>query len=298
MESENALRLMGPKMSYHQVDPYLPEGLRRFGKSMTLADVLAFRSARPNIDLCFEDSWTGYFIARQFEQQSQPHDLVLIHLDDHADMMATLLCRSAENLINPASGATFDPTSASDWKAAIYSGAVNIGNYVTPFFYSGSRLHVRHINNSTDRTDISYVVREASQYQLIPDKQFANIRKSNADSNETVGTYLSGSNPEAVLDRLPRTWTLLHVDLDYFINDFNGSSRGTEYVPHADLQTIALEKMNRFFNALARLNLRIDRWIIATSPGFCSAYHWDVLLSEIDSRIHDFKSLLGEGIAP
>jgi hypothetical protein len=263
MESENALRLMGPKMDYHYVDPYLPEGLRGFGKNMTLANLASFRSARPNFDLCFEDSWSGYFIARQFEQQDQRRDLVLIHLDTHTDMMATLLCWSGKNLVNPALGAKFDPASANDWKAAIHSGAVNIGNFITPFFYSGCMVHVRHINNLTGCDELLHVLRELQQYQLIPDTILANT---------------------------PRTWTILHIDLDYFINDFDGTSRGTEYVPDVDLQTIALEKVNRLFNTLSTLDLQIDRWIIATSPGFCSAYHWDVLLSEIDNRIQNFKS--------
>jgi hypothetical protein len=184
---------------------------------------------------------------------------------------------------------TFDPTSSRDWEAAIYSGAVNIGNFITPFFYSGSNIHVRHINNSAESDELCYVSREACRYDLIPDQQFASISKSTSHRPDSVGTYLAGSNAERVLDGAPRAWTLIHIDLDYFVNDFDGASRGDNYIPDAMLRTEAREKMDRFFRALCKLNPTVDRWLIATSPGFCSAYHWQWLLSEIERNIRDFE---------
>jgi hypothetical protein len=289
MEVETAVRLLGPEMSYHHVDPYLPEVLKRFDPAMSLAGVLSYTSSLKHFDLYFEDSWSGYFIAKRFQEQNRRDDLVLIHLDDHTDMMATLLCRSGETLVDPISGATFDPFSSSDWKAAIYSGAVNIGNFITPFYYSGSNVHVRHINNSTQREELCYLFRESCRYQLIPAKQFATIAKSNSCRPGNVGTYLAGSNPDRVLSGIPPAWTLVHIDLDYFVNDFNGASRGESYVPDHVLHTKAKEKLNRFFYSLVKVNPIVDRWLIATSPGFCSAYHWEWLLAEIEGRIQQFE---------
>jgi len=289
MEQANAVRLLGPEMSYHHVDPYLSEALRKFGQSMTVADVPSFISSTRHFDLCFEDSWTGYFIAKRFRERSRRDDLVLIHLDDHADMMPTLLCRSRETLIDPTTGVTFDPTSSSDWEAAIRSGAVNIGNFITPFYYSGVNTHVRHINNSTEIDELCPVWRESRGYPLIPNKQFAAVAKSNTCRRESVGTYLAGSQPDTVLDGTPEAWTIIHIDLDYFINDFNGGSRGESYVPDPALRTTAQLKINQFFHSLAKLNPTVDRWLIATSPGFCSACHWEWLLSEIDGKIREFE---------
>jgi hypothetical protein len=253
-----------------------------------VADVLSYRSSARWFDLYFEDSWTGYFIAKRFQEQSPRQDLVLIHLDDHTDMMPTLLCRSSERLIDPTTRVTFDPTLSNDWHAAIYSGAVNIGNYITPLYYSGRKIHVRHINNSTERTQLFPVSRESCRYDLIPDKHFAAIGVSCSCQKEDAGTYLAGSSPEVVLDSTPQGWTLVHIDLDYFINDFNGASRGENYIPDPTLHTVARAKINRFFQALAKLNPTVDRWMIGTSPGFCSAYHWEWLLSEIEKGIQEF----------
>lgn len=139
LERDHAFRLLGPETTYHGVDPYLPAALRVFSRNMTVADILSYKSSSKHFDLCFEDSWTGYFIAKRYERRSQPRDLVLIHLDDHMDMMPTLLCRSGEGLVNPTSNFIFNPKASDDWEAAIYSGAVNIGNFLTPFYYSGDQ---------------------------------------------------------------------------------------------------------------------------------------------------------------
>lgn len=296
LEQANAFRLLGPEMSYHLVDPHLAEALKKVDAGLTLADILSYQSSTERFDLCLEDSWTGHLIARRFSKQGQRDDLVLIHLDDHADMMPTLLCESRDTLIDPTSGATFDPTSANDWEAAIYSGAVNIGNFITPFYYSGCNIHVRHVNNSIECDELCFVSREPCRYELIPGKWFAAIGKSNSYRPESVGTYMAGSNPDKVLDGTPRAWTLIHIDLDYFINDFNGASRGENYAPDPGLRTNAKRKMDRFFQSLARLNPAVDRWLIATSPGFCSAIHWEWLLSDVESRIREFQAAQVESV--
>ena len=201
MEPANAVRLLGPEMSYHLVDPYLPGALKKFEPDMTLADVLSYTSSTRHFDLYFEDCWTGYFIAKRFAEQCRPDSLVLIHLDDHADMMPTLLCRSGDTLIDPTTGAMFDPASSSDWEAAIYSGAVNIGNFITPFYYSGSNIHVRHINNSTKCDELRHVSRESVRYELIPGKPFAAIRKSEFLSTGKCGNLSSGIEPRDGAER-------------------------------------------------------------------------------------------------
>jgi hypothetical protein len=290
LERASAFRLLGPEMSYHLADPHLPEALKEFHPGMALADVPTYTSSDRRFDLCFEDCWTGYFIARRFSRQAPCADLVLIHLDDHTDMMSTLLCLSGKTLYDPTSGAAFDPASCNDWTAAICSGAVNIGNFITPFYYSGCKVHVRHINNSTEGAETSYVSRESRRYELIPGKEFAAIAKSSSCPSESAGTYVGGASPERVLDGVPRAWTIIHIDLDYFINDFNGASHGESYAPDPLLRVQATEKLNRFFHSLTTLNPIVDRWLIATSPGFCSGCHWKWLLAEIEERIHAFQS--------
>jgi hypothetical protein len=287
IERESAVHLLGPEMSYHEVDPYLQGHLDEMGVGRE--DILSYLSHSGRIDICFEDSWTGYFIADRFEKNRRGDDLTIIHLDDHTDMMATLLYLSGDALVDPTNGATFDPKCSSDWRSAIYSGAINIGNYMTPLFYSGSHVHICHVNNSPEQTDFRWIVREACQYSLIPEKKFATIAKLDSPSPRAVGSYRAASSPDQVLHQNSPGWTIVHIDLDYFINDFNGAHRGTGYTPQPALRTTAAGKLECFFAALAKAEINVDRWIIATSPGFCSAYHWKWLLLEIELNIEEYE---------
>jgi hypothetical protein len=192
LDLESAACLLGPEMSYHFADPYLAHVLEKFTPGLTRDDILSYRSGSGLFDLSFEDSWSGYFIANQFQKNRRHDDLVLIHLDDHSDMMPTLLCRSGNALINPASGAIFNPLLPNDWESTIYSGVVSIGC----------------------RSELSFISRKSYLYDLIPGKQFAGISKSSFPTPSNTGTYLAGPDAREVLRGVPQGWTIVHIDLD------------------------------------------------------------------------------------
>jgi hypothetical protein len=285
-----AFRLLGPEMSYHHVDPHLPMVLASMCNGLAIADILSYRSSTQYFDFYLEDSWTGYFIAKQFEQSGPRPELLLIHLDDHTDMMPTLLGIEHGRLIDPTSGGGFNPLSMAHWDAAIRSGAVNIGNYITPFFHTGTRCHIRHLNNASAAEGLSSVAPSVRCYDLVPHRQFASIEKSRAQQLGRSGSYLASSRAEVVLADLPDVRAIVHIDLDYFINDFNGSFRGRSYVPDMHLHAVAENRMDRFFASLAQSAPVIDRWMIGASPGFCSAYHWQWLLEQLQERIRSFEA--------
>jgi hypothetical protein len=287
VEKENAVRLLGPEMSYHQADPYLQKRLDEM--LLGRGEILSYTSRTERIDICFEDSWTGYFIAELFENRRPADSLTIIHLDDHTDLMATLLCVSDDGLVDPTNGSMFDPRCSNSWRSAIQSGAINIGNYMTPLYYSGSYVQIRHVNNGSEDSYFRWILRQSCQYHLIPERQFATIAKLNSPSPGVVGSYCAASSPKTVLRKKTSDWTIVHIDLDYFINDFNGASRGATYTPDPALRENATGKLERFFDALANADVKVERWIIATSPGFCSAFHWEWLLSQIEQRIHEYE---------
>jgi hypothetical protein len=290
LEDEAAFRILGPDTRYHGIDPHLPETLRGFGPGMGLDDVGSYRSCLKTFDLCFEDSWSGYFITGRRRSEGRG-DWVLVHLDDHTDMMSTLLVESGGGLTDAATGKTFDPAVREDWESAIVSGCVGIGSFITPFFYSDNRVHVRHLNNSpTAASNLERVTREPCRYDLIPGKQFAAIGKHRSSAGDCAGTYLAGGSAERVLASLPRERSIVHIDLDYFINDFNGNPLTGDFLPDPGSRNEARLKMERFFAALHAAASQVDGWIVATSPGFCSAYHWRWLLNELEERIEEFQA--------
>jgi hypothetical protein len=286
LESLNELQLRGPDMPYHSADPHLQPSLAQFARGMRMSDIMAFRTSEAHFDLCFEDSWSGYFIADRIKGQAPIEDLILVHLDDHTDMMPTLLTRSAGAIHDCMLGTVFDPASREDWERSIHSGCVSIGNFITPLYYSKHRVHVRHLNNQGPVTARPVdVFRESLRYDLVPDLEFAGLRRAEALTQSGAGTYGVASDARSILADLPPGKIIVHFDLDYFVNDFNGNARAGDYRPDDSLAIAGREKLTRFFDAVKHLDRPIDRWIVGTSPGFCSALHWSWLLHEIDENI-------------
>lgn len=284
---ERGFRLYGPVAPYYDLDPHLPAIMRE----MQIADPLNYRSQQALFDFCLEDSWSGLFMSSWCRSSGDHSDVVLVHLDDHTDMMSLFLECIDDTLQDPATGLPFYADSATDWELGIRSGSVAIGSFVTALYYGNRPLHVRHVNNFKTSTYRTYQVgRAVLSFPEIPGKQFATIRKRRRIVGETVGTYQGGIDPMKVLTNLPDGPVVVHIDLDYLINDFNGNPRTGPYSPSPSLRRAAIEKLDTFFAALVQLNVRVERWIVAASPGFCSALHWAYLMGALETRIADLRT--------
>lgn len=280
---EGALRILGPDFQYHAADPYLAEGLQaldlRHGDDMT-----KWRADRNGLAVCLEDCWSGWFLAEHLDRLPRGDRMVLIHLDDHTDMMPARLTPTGEGLVDAITGRAFDPGKGSDWEASIASGGVGIGSFLTPFFHSGRLIELRHLNNFRNCHYRRYnAVRAFDCHELLPDLPLAAVRKRPADWERSAGSYLGGSGPARVLASLPDGPVFVHIDLDYFINDYNGNLGVNARPPYLSTP-MAVERLDAFFAAVARSGRRVERWIVATSPGFCSGRHWAWLLDEIARR--------------
>jgi len=296
-----AFRILGPAVPYHAFDPFLAAGLTRLRRDLRMEHAQSFRTRaeacppelqrRWAFDLCLEDSWSGCFIAEWLRASPTADDLVLIHLDHHTDMMSSLLQRCGQALVDPTDGRVFDARSGDDWQKGIASGSIGIGSFVTTLFELPNRLHVRHINNYETSDYATYrVVHADLRYSEIPERSFATIRKRRDHPPDAAGTYRGGADPATVLDPIPPGRIVVHIDLDYLINDFNGNPCDDGWTPAADARVPASRKLDAFFETLLASDRPVDRWIVATSPGFCSAYHWPWLLEHIERGIERVAS--------
>lgn len=290
-EREGAFRILGPDTSHHRADPRLEELLEGFEPGLSIARIGSYRATRRRFDLCLEDSWTGFFVAGALRRLDPQDDLVLVHLDDHTDMMSTLLVVDGDTLIDPARATTFCPASAADWEGSIRSGCIGIGSFITALLFLDQRVHVRHLNNRQAGAREQYdVVPEPCEYPLIPGKRFAAVGKARQDSGPALGTYVGGPDARLVLQSAPPGHVIVHIDLDYFINDYNGNAGAQPGISVAEQRSGAQRKIESFFAALGSTVSRVEAWIVATSPGFCSIIHWDWLLASLDEKIREFEA--------
>ncbi len=279
-----SLTLLGPDTYYHAVDPDLPGLLGRFRPGLEMSGLATFTCRAPNFDLSCEDSWSGYHLSRFLRGPRTDGPLVVIHLDDHTDMMPPLLGSSDDVLVFPGTRERFDPASEADWQRAITSGCVGIGSFLSPLFHGDRPVHVRHIDNrSAPLGPVHHVAREVRRPDLFAGFSLAALAYEDATSSATAGTYRAGSDPVLVLCDLPRGTVVAHVDLDYFINDFNGNFPGGTggQADEATMIEAADDKLTRFHDAMRRHGVRPERWLLATSPGFCAVRHWEHLLDRL-----------------
>lgn len=279
-DDRSRLRLKGPDLYYHRLDPDLPAHLGRLGIGDGLAGAGLYRVETGTCGICLEDCWSGAFIADTLRRTGPDDALVLVHLDDHADMMPTFLARRGGGLVDPSTGRTFDPCDAGDWQSPILSGAIGIGSFVTPLLHAGRTVHIRHLNNSRDDDAPARIGPGGVSHALMPDTDFAAVAWD-VPARRSTGTYFASTDPDTVLSNLPDGRLVVHVDFDYFINDFNGNP-GQSPLPRDTARAPEIvAKATAFFSALEAAGRTVERWVIATSPGFCASRHWDGLFDQM-----------------
>jgi hypothetical protein len=287
-EAASTLQVLGPKRTYLSADPFLEQGLRSLVPKPVAAQIGQYRCRQPNFDFCLDDCWTGWFIASA-DYAARERGIVLIHLDDHTDTMSTLLWVEENRLTDAITRQPFDPFRPDDWESAIDSGAILIGSFITPFFHTGCALHVRHLTDRplADQTlPVDPIAVDCAALRCAP---FAAISVGGPARTLSSRSYRASTSPAALLADLPDGVLVIHIDLDYFINDLDGDLDDppllTAPIDDNDARARALAKLDRFFEEIERTGRDVEHWIVAASPGFCCARHWDFLLGELNRRI-------------
>ena len=203
------------------------------------------------------------------------------------DMMSTLLVTSDDGLVDPGTGTIFDPASSANWERAIATGAIGIASFVTALYYLDRPVHVLHLNHDSSLPGNPFcVVPQEIRDPLLPAASFATIDKQPEMEPDGFGTYVADTDAARLLKHAPSGGrVIVHVDLDYFINDYNGNIGSSPALTLDRSRSLALERMESFMNGLANSNLTVDRWVVATSPGFCCVRHWDWLLRELSRQV-------------
>ena len=302
---KKAIEIDGPDVSHHVIDPDLEIGLRWLGIGSDAASRLNFSDERQRLSLALEDSWCGMFLARHLATLRDDEPLTIIHLDDHTDMMSTLLTVESDAdgslaLQDPLSGAAFDPASPTDWHSAIASGAISIGSFLTPFFALDRIVEVFHLKADLEKAESFRVAPQAAGHELLAGYRFHAIHlAASAAGADPKCLYRRSNDAHELLAHLAKDRrAAIHIDLDYFLNDFNGNAWQVGEINMVATRSCALERLDHFFSALDRSGAAIACWMIGVSPGFCSARHWRFLIEQIERRITDLEATPARRFTP
>jgi hypothetical protein len=284
-----AVRLLPPPRADYYIDPQLRVGLTwwsQFAGPVPIRSIPYAVQRRSGVQVSLSDAWTIASWSRVLathEDQNAP--VVVLHADDHQDLMSPRLVLRNGTLVDLITGRPVHISQPPTVDAAVRSGAIGMGSFIVPVLASGRTLHIRHLRNPAGRPQIP------GQYQLLlthnPDTLLApgeprpGTEITGPDTplpgkQVPAGSYALTETLGGWLDDLPDdTLLFLHVDCDYFSNRYDGDSDWRSHTMiHDPPDGLVRRSVEEFCDALRPLAGRLDNATIALSPGFFPAEYW------------------------
>lgn len=232
-----------------------------------------------------EDQWIPLSWSNYFQKSgSIPKELVLLHIDDHQDMMAPRIGkRLDERFVDFITGDHFSLLKPETVEAAIVSGALGKGSILTPLIWQVSKIHVRHLT-LRPAPYTTYTLKKALQQDIILGHPLQRIsvqcENTERDSLLSSSNYLATSNVDTWLSHIPDNVDIfLHIDMDFFNNRFDGNSSWQETGRRVhDINLIEQQRLlKEIFVGLNKraLQTRIKDVSICLSPSFFPAEFWE-----------------------
>jgi hypothetical protein len=285
------------------LDPDLAQGLAWWSDRFTsigVADIgtAVYRDAV--LQIALEDSWTLYawsnWLARAPVGEARPACVTLLHLDEHDDLMSPRLLATGDCWRDAITGKTVDIQQPESIAAAIHSGAISIGNFIAPLGHWLPELHIRHLRQcpGADKDAGMRTMHPIWQPDTLLAPGYARPALELSNSNASTGlpgqhTYLCTVDSDLWLANLPPGPILLHLDLDYFNNRYDGNPEWQRITPDLNPPlTAILARIDEVFAVLTASNLapRIVDYSIALSPDFFPASMWSVAAQRVMTCIY------------
>ena len=283
------VRLLPPPRADYYIDPRLREGLAwwsQFAGPTLIRSIPYARRRRAGVQVSLSDAWTVASWSRLLAAHANRSvPVVVLHADDHEDLMSPRLVLRNGTLFDLISGKPVHVNRPASVDAALYSGAIGMGSFMVPMLTADRQVHVHHLRPPSGRPrsqgryglflrhepDILICPGEPRPAALIAEPETCLQR----DQVE-VGSYTLTESLDAWLDDLPSdALLLLHVDCDYFNNRYDGDS---DWRSHAQIYDPPADQVHRrvqeLCKALRPLGGRLDDVTIALSPGFFPAEYW------------------------
>jgi hypothetical protein len=277
-----ALSLVWSDDVARHVDPQLDTGLRWWGSGVLRAG-MAFSTRRSGRILsALYDTWTLHSWSEWLQGRDVgPTDsVVILHVDDHRDLGSPRLFRGAGGLWDPLAKAPFRLDEPASVLSAIQSGAVGMGSFMTPFLHAYPSAEVRHLcqpPKAARTADHRIVLIDERDTLLDQTAMRPAIRLLEHPGAIGSGCYRLTPDLADWLAELGPGPILLHIDMDYFNNRYDGdsdwSARPQALDPPLEAVTARIDDLVRALNQ-AGLGRRIEDIAIAYSPGFFPSELW------------------------
>lgn len=276
------LDLAWPDGVERHVDRRLEEALSGWG-GIGLDGMATARRRSGRVLTALYDTWTLHSWSEWASRVGASADapITILHLDDHRDLGSPRLAFADTGLRDLITGGPFDVLDPASVLAACESGAVGMGSFLTPFLHAFPNCDVRQLGQppkvvgTVDRMIVSASVLDDL---LSPGAERpAVVLEAASASGAGPGRYRTTDDLGAWLEDVRPGPVLLHVDMDYFNNRYDGDGDWPDRQPRHDppLRTV-LERIDAVTAAIRAGGLveRIEDAVVAFSPGFFPAEFW------------------------
>ena len=291
-----------PSNADYYVDPCLEQGLAWWRAGTAITEIHRQVSHTPRGQLSLIDSWTLFswsnWLAERRMSGKVTNEVVILHVDDHTDLMTPRLNLYDDNWRDSITGGVFDLYEPASVQSAILSGAIGVGSFMSPFIHTVPRVHLRHLSQTATNKgdqDFSLVTKSLADTILNIGASRPAIsisRELDLFPNEKLMSssklYRFTRQLDAWLGELPDAPVLLHVDMDYFNNRYNGDSdwaaRVCTHDPKLPEIMLAIDDMFKAIND-SGVASRIENVTVALSPGFFPAELWATSINRMQEYL-------------
>lgn len=274
------LDLAWPSEKHRHVDLMIQQHLAPW-EGIDLAGMATARRRSGRVLSCLYDTWSlltwSEWVART--RPAKGDRITILHVDDHRDLMSPRLAIEVQGCVDLITGKPFDVRDPASVHSACDSGAIGMGSFLTPFLLAFPNCDVRHLcqppkivgtfdwtfHAALERDDLLRPGADRPAIELHPAK------------GTGMGRYRATNNLDSWLADIGNGPVLLHVDMDYFNNRYDGDGDWIDRMRRHDppLETV-LSHVDDIAGALERAGLvdRIEDAAVAFSPGFFPAELW------------------------
>lgn len=277
------------------VDPRLDEGLAWWGEGVERSTMALARRRAGSALRALYDTWTLHSWSRLLASWGRPPEhLVVLHVDDHFDLASPRLIVESDGWRDAITGAKVDLSAPDSVRDAILSGAIGMGSFLTPLLHFVPTAEVRHLRQppkTTATCNHRFVPGTEPDALLHPGAPRPSIELVEHQGPIGPGCYRVTADVGDWLEGVgdgPVGPVLLHLDLDYFNNRYDGDSDWQERANLLDPPlTTVRQRIDEIAAELHRrgLTARLEDVVIAFSPGFFPAEHWGAVDAGLRSAL-------------
>jgi len=292
-----------PDYPEYYIDPLIMEGISWWKRDLTISEIpFAVKMVDQNFQLSLNDSWTllawSQWLSNYVEQIGFPNEVIILHVDDHDDLMSPRVWKRKSKWSDAITGKSVNLLDTDSIANAIRSGAVGIGSFIVPLLHSIPIVQIRHLCAtsysltrqgwySLSPTLIQDVLLNKRNHRLGNDLQ-AYPNSSSAPINKSI--YRVTNDLNEWLKDLPKDVPiLLHIDMDYFNNRFDGDS---DWITHSNRHDPSFKEIetsiSSIFDSLDRKKVidKISNISISLSPRFFPAEFWERSITQIRHHLN------------